>query len=434
MNLNTVTGARQVADGPLTMRPAMEQALAIGIESDGLLDIAQAHRWFETLRWGRSADLYTFQQPLKGRSGPQVERGGSRTLMLSSYDYLGLLGHPLVEAAALRALRRHGTGSGGVRLLTGTTTLHWELESAIAAAMGCEAAMTLSSGYSANLAVLPALFGPRDRVIADARAHRSIFDACRIAGVQVQRFPHGDLAALESMLQQGEGECRTLVAVDGVYSMDGDVCDLPGLLALKERHRFFLMVDEAHSFGVMGPTGRGVAQHYGVDSSGIDIRTGSLSKAIPANGGFIAGSSQLITYLQHAAAPFIFSAALCPSSTGAALESLAELARSPWRPARARALGQLLREGLNQLGFDTAASQSPIVPVLLGREENAYFASRQLLRLGIVTTAIAPPAVAPGQARLRLCTTAAHTEDDIATALKAFEKLSRKPQGRACRM
>ena len=410
---------------PVPVRPwgeAPGRGGGSGPSRNGLLDLEEARRWFALLRWGSDRDLYTYQQPLEGRSGPRVRVRGEPLLMLSSYDYLGLIGHPAIEAAAVDAVRRHGTGTGGVRLLTGTTELHRALERDLAAFQGTEAALTFSSGYAANMAVIPALFGPRDRVIADANVHRSAIDACLLARVPVRRFAHNDTESLERALANPSRARRTLIMVEGVYSMDGDVCPLPEIVAIKKRHGALLLIDEAHAIGVLGQTGRGVHEHFGLPASCADVWTGSLSKAIPANGGFVAGSMDLITYLQHAGAPFIFSAALCPAAAGSVRAALRVIAEEPGRICRMRARARQLRDGLRAIGHDTGASSTSIVPVLLGADLDAYQLARRLLGLGAIAIAVVHPAVPRGQARLRLCATAGHSETDIDEALEAFRR------------
>jgi 8-amino-7-oxononanoate synthase len=344
-------------------------------------------------------------------------------LMLSSYDYLGLIGHPAIERAAVEAVQHYGTGTGGVRLLTGTNALHCGLERDLAAFKGTEAAITFSSGYTASLAVVSALFGPRDRVIVDERSHRSVIDACRLAGVPLRRFAHNDPDSLEHELKRVGSGTRTLVVVEGAYSMDGDTCPLPAIVELKNRYGAFLMVDEAHSFGVLGATGRGIDEQWGLDPSEADIWMGSLSKAIPANGGFVAGRREAMIYLQHGGAPFMFSAALCPAAAGAARAALQVLRAEPERLARMRCNAVRLREGLRALGYDTGRSETPIVPVVQGDNEAAFRLARSLFDRGIIATAVIPPAVPRGAARLRLCATAAHTPADIDEALAAFGAL-----------
>ncbi len=388
-----------------------------------VLRTPRARRWFDAVRREIGLGQYTFQQPLSGRPGAHVRVGNREYLMLSSYDYLGLIGHPEIERAAADAIREHGTGTGGVRLLTGTNEIHCRLERDLAAFKGCEGAITFSSGYLANIAAIGALTGPDDRVILDARAHRSLVDSCRISRAQVQRFHHNDVASLERELNKPAGASRTLVVVEGVYSMDGDVCPLPEILALKRRHGFVLMVDEAHSFGVMGPHGRGVDEHFGVDPAEIDVWSGSLGKAIPATGGFLAASRALIVYFQHEAAPFMFSGALCPAATATAHAALRVIDAEPRRIESLRHVVTRLRTGLREMGFDTGGSEAAVIPVIFGSEARTLTAARALLDRGVFTTAAVFPAVPRGSARLRLCAMATHSDADIDHALDAFGSL-----------
>src|SRR6201994_3769201 len=260
---------------------------------------ARGRRLFETTALACQFDAYPFQIPLEGSTGPHVKADGHSMLMLSSYDYLGLIGDPRIDGAAIEAIRKYGTGTGGARLLTGTTDQHLRMEQELAAFRGTEAALTFGSGYMANLAVIGALFGPSDRVIMDTLCHRSLTDACRFAGVQLQRFRHNDAASLRQELQNGSPANRTLVITDGVFSMDGDVCHLPEILEVKKELGFYLLVDESHASGVLGATGRGTDEHFGIDTSEVDIWTGSLAKSIPSTGGFAAVLPELAIYLQH---------------------------------------------------------------------------------------------------------------------------------------
>ena len=425
--------------GPTSARPSglLHPPLATPIEhllerdqptrrSGGLLDVATAQRWFALLRWGAEQDLYTYQQALDGRSGPRVQVRGRSLIMLSSYDYLGLIGHPTIEAAAVEAIRTFGTGTGGVRLLTGTLALHERLEHELAAFKGTSAALTFGSGYAANLAAVRSLFGPGDRVLADALAHRSLLDACLLAHVPVQRFRHNDVAALERELRDGVAGQRTLIVVEGVYSMEGDVCPLPDVVELRNRYGAFLLVDEAHSLGVLGATGRGAHEHWGLPPDCVDIWTGSLSKAMASSGGFIAGSRALITFLQHEAAPFIFSAALSPAAAGAVRAALQVLTAEPERLRRMSGNAAALRRGLRRVGYRVGDGPAPIVPVVVGEDLEAYILSRRLLDHGVLATAVVHPAVPRRAARLRLCATAAQTEADILAAVDAFDRVRRE--------
>jgi 8-amino-7-oxononanoate synthase len=390
----------------------------------GILDTPNAHRWFDVLEWIHRNDFYTFQQVLEGRSGPSVRIRGQDFSLISSYDYLGLIGHPRVENAAIEAIRSFGTGTGGVRLLTGTMDLHCRLEAELAQFKGTEAAATFSSGYLANIGVISALFGPGDRILVDSRVHRSVRDGCRLAGITAETFAHNDVESLRELLSKEPPAHRTLIAVDGVYSMDGDICPLPELIALKRDHGAYLMVDEAHSFGVLGTGGRGVDQHFGVSAGEVDIWMGSLSKAIPGNGGFIAGRRDMILYLQHGAAPSMFSAAPTPSSAATAYEALQILKTDPSRLARLHDNARYLRQGLCDLGFDTGGSRSPVIPVILGTETAACAFARELFELGILAVPVIYPAVPRGKARLRLCATAAQDKPFLDRVLGGFRAVA----------
>src|ERR1700742_1455333 len=266
------------------------QGSKCGFKKNELLD-PRARRLFETTALACSVDAYPFQIPLESQPGPLVMADGHEMLMLSSYDYLGLIGHPRVQRAAIEALEQYGTGTGGVRLLTGTLDLHREMERAVAEYKGTEAAVTYSSGYLANVAVIASLFGPADRVIMDTLSHRSLLDACRMAGGQIQRFRHNDPErgqiqrfrhndpeSLRQEIQNGPTANRTLIISDGVFSMDGDICILPELIAIKKEFGCFLLVDESHASGTLGRFGRGTDEHFGVDTNDVDIWTGSLAK------------------------------------------------------------------------------------------------------------------------------------------------------------
>lgn len=392
-------------------------------EKDNLID-ARARRIFDLMGRACDAEVYPYQLPLEGRSAPWVEVEGHKLLMLSSYDYLGLIGDPRIDEAAIDAIRKYGTSTGGVRMLTGTIDLHHQMEEDLAAFKGMAEAITFSSGYLANLAVVAALLSPQDRVVMDTLSHRSLLDACHLAGVPVQRFRHNDPDSLRAELKSGRGN-RTVIVSDGVFSMDGDICCLPELVALKKEFDCYLMVDESHATGVLGTYGRGTDEHFGIPPTDVDIWTGSLAKAIPSNGGFAATSQEVGIFLQHAAAPFIFSAALCPSAVAAVCATVEIMKKEPERVARAQTNANMLRNGLRGMGYDTGASQTCIIPVLFGDDAVTAIFARKLRDHGVLATPVLFPAVAQGSARLRLCATAAQTTKDIEFALDAFYKLRR---------
>ncbi len=384
---------------------------------------ARARRVFEMMSQACELGIYPYQLPLEGRSGAWANAEGREFLVLSSYDYLGLIGDARIDEAAIDAIRKYGTGTGGVRLLTGTIDLHRLMERDLARFKGTAEALTFSSGYLANLAVIASLLTPQDRVILDALSHRSLVDACRLAAVPLQRFRHNDMDSLRHELRSGPRATRTLIVADGVFSMDGDICRLPELVELKREFGCFLMIDEAHALGVLGANGRGADEHFGIPAGEVDIWSGSLAKAIPSNGGFVAVSQELAIYLQHAAAPFIFSAALAPASVAAVRASLAILEAEPERVARTQRNAQFLREGLLALGYNVGHSETAIIPIILQDEAPAALMAGKLRELGVFVTPILFPAVPLGSARLRLCVTAAHSLADLEFALDAFRQV-----------
>ena len=375
-----------------------------------LLNTPNVRRWFELFQAGLPHSLYTYQLPLEQASGPNSAALGSPFIMFSSYSYLGLIGHPRIATAVKEAVERYGTSTGGVRLLTGTLELHHELERELATFLGQEAASTFSSGYDANVAAITSLFGPGDVAILDQYAHQSIVDGVKMAQCELRRFRHNDVEDLERRLRQAKnrGAQRVLIAVDSVFSMDGDEAPLAELIRLKKKFGAFLLVDEAHSIGAIGATGRGICEHQNVDPRDIDILSGSLSKAIPSSGGFVAGSQALKIYIQHGSAPYMFSAAMTPANAAAALEAIRMVQEEPEHMERVRENTVRLRNGLQRLGLPTTPSTTPVIPLLLGDEWKAYRWARRMLDQGIFVSAVVYPAVSPGQARLRLCATAAH--------------------------
>jgi glycine C-acetyltransferase len=389
---------------------------------------ARGRRLFETTAMACNADAYPFQIPLEARTGPEVQADGHSMLMLSSYDYLGLIGDPRIDSAAIEAIRKYGTGTGGARLLTGTTDQHRRMEQDLAAFRGTEAAVTYSSGYAANVAVIGALFGPADRVIMDTLCHRSLTDACRFAGVHLQRFQHNDLQSLQQEIENGPPANRTLIVTDGVFSMDGDICLLPEIIEIKKKFGCFLLVDDSHATGVLGAHGRGVDEHFGITATEVDIWTGSLAKAIPSTGGFVAGSQELSIFLQHASSPYIFSAALSPASVAAIREGLMILAQEPERVARTSQNAIFLRCGLRNLGYDTGLSETAVIPVILKGEVTTALFARRLRDYGILAAPVLFPAVPQGSARLRLCVTAAHTQAHLEFALDVFKKMGNESE------
>jgi 8-amino-7-oxononanoate synthase len=391
-------------------------------ENDNLLNHKNAARWFTLLQDAINKDVYTFENVLQSKSGPCVQVNGGAFTMMSSYDYLGLIGHPTLEDAAVYAIRKFGTGTGGVRLLTGTNQLHEMLEHKISSFIGTEAAIVYNSGYMANIAAITALFKKTDRIIVDEFVHHSIWDGLRILGVVPQIFRHNDVLSLETALATVHLADRTVIITEGIFSMDGDICPLASIVDVKKKYKAVLMVDEAHSMGVLGQGGRGAHEHYGIAAGEVDVYTGSLSKAIPSNGGFIATRSDVALYLKHGSGPYIFSSALTPANTACALKAFSLIETSPERLEKLWQNTSLLADLLKDIGVNTGQSASPVIPIITGDSNKALQLSKLLFNQGYIANAVVYPAVPPNRARLRICCTASQSAEQIKGFSKALKK------------
>jgi len=375
----------------------------------------------ERVRSAKEQDLYLYLQPADAVNGAYVTINGRKMLQFASYAYLNLLGHPRITAAARAALEEFGSGTHGVRVLAGTTRLHVELEQKIARFKHAEEAMVLSSGYVTNLGTIAALLGRNDVVISDKLNHASIVDGCLLSRSKFVRFEHNDMEALERALGSAPKRSGKLVVVDAVFSMDGDVINLPEVVRLCRKYDAMLMVDEAHSVGVLGETGHGILEHFGMDEDSIDIKMGTLSKTIPAVGGYIAGNSDLITYLKHSTRAFIFSAALPPAAAAAAKASFEVIESEPERIQTLRGNVRYFINGLQERGFNTLNSETPIVPIIAGDDERAWMMAKLSQDQDIFVLPVVSPAVPAGTSRLRANVTAAHSLDEIEHAMDVFE-------------
>ncbi len=374
----------------------------------------------------KDRDLYYYNQPISElRGGARVLVNGREMGMFASYSYLGLVGHPRINAAAKEAIDRYGTGTHGVRTLAGTLTIYTALEETIANFRGAEAAVTFTSGYVTNLSVISTLLSRGDYVISDKLNHASIVDGCLTSGAKFLRFRHNDMEALEQRLQQVPDGVTKLVVADSVFSMDGDVIDFPRTVELCRKYGAWLMVDEAHSLGVLGKTGRGIEEHFNMPGS-IDIKMGTLSKTIPSVGGYIAGRKELIEFLRHSSRAYIFSAALPPAQAAAAKASFEVILDEPWRVEKLRANAAQFINGLKQRGFDTLQTETAIVPVLCGDDETAYQMTREVQHHDVFVLPVVSPAVQPGLARLRATVTAAHEPEEIEHAMNVIEEAGKK--------
>ncbi len=372
----------------------------------------------QRVKFMQSQDYYFYLQPIEAMDGAWVTVGGRQMLMFASYSYLGLLGHPKINAAAQEAIERYGTGTHGVRILAGTLPLHEQLEHAIAQFKHTDDAIVYSSGYVTNLTTVAALVGRNDVVLSDKLNHASIVDGCLLSHAKFVRFRHNDMDDLERRLQQA-GDAARLVVTDAVFSMDGDIINLPELSRLCREYGVTLMVDEAHSVGVLGQTGQGIEEHFGLEDA-IDLKMGTLSKTIPSVGGYIAGDKEVINYLKHHSRAFVFSAALPPAQVAAAQAALEVMQAEPERVQALQRNVEHFLTGLRTRGFDTLNSATPIVPIICGSDERAYQMARLCQERDIFVLPVVSPAVPPNMARLRANVMSSHTPEDIDRALDVF--------------
>ena len=378
----------------------------------------------EALDQLRANGLYRRLRVLDGEQAHTARFDGRDVINLSSNNYLGLTTHPALREAAIRAVRDLGAGSGSVRTIAGTMELHMELERRIAAFKHTEAAVVFQSGFAANAGTVAAILGKEDLILSDELNHASIIDGARLSRAAIKVFPHRDAAALGRLLEETASVKRRLVITDGVFSMDGDIAPLREIAALAREHGAIMMVDDAHSSGVLGRNGRGTIDHFDLHGQ-VDIQVGTLSKAIGVLGGYVCGSKNLIEFLYHRARPFLFSTSHPPAVAAACLAALDVLEREPERIERLWSNTKRFKAGLKRLGFDTGASETPITPILVGEAETAMKFSDLAFERGVFAQGIGFPTVAKGRARLRTIVTATHGEEELDRALEILGDAAR---------
>jgi len=400
-----------------------------------LFEKVKNHERREMLEAANEADLNPYFRLLTSQAGPVVEMEGRETIMLGSNNYLGLTGDDRVKQAARDALDEYGTGVTGSRLLNGTTPIHVELEERLAGFMNTEDTIVFSTGYQSNVGCLQAILGPNDTVIADSGDHASILDGVKLSGAKMRPFRHNRMDKLEKMLQRAAGDGGgVLVVVDGVYSMEGDLCDLPRVVELSKHYGARLMVDEAHGVGVLGDRGAGATELFGLEDE-VDLRMGTFSKSLASCGGFIAGNREVIEYLRISSRSFIFSASGVPAAVGAALEAVKICqAEGPALYRRLLDNADYLREGLKGLGLkvvepglmpDGSTATTPVVPVVIGEDWQAILLWKALFEAGVYTNVAIHPAVPPSGALLRTSLMATHETAQLDKALGIFEEVLR---------
>jgi glycine C-acetyltransferase len=372
----------------------------------------------------REKGLYNTIRTVESSVGAWVTIEGKRVLNMCSNNYLGFANDPRLCAAAKRAIDEFGVGPGAVRSIAGTMSLHVELEERIARFKGTEAALSVQSGLNTNLAVIPLLMDKEDILFTDELNHASIIDGVRLAKAQRAIYPHRDVDGLARLLEESKGIAKKLIITDGVFSMDGDLAPLPGIVDVALQYGAMVMVDDAHGEGVLGRNGRGIVDHFHLHGR-VDIECGTMSKAFGVMGGYIAGSAKIVEYLRQRARPFLFSSAATPPDVAACiaaidiLEASDEPVRKLWDNAR------VFKAALRDLGFDLGVSETPITPVMLGEASTAWDFSRALFAEGVFATAIAFPTVPRGKARIRVMLSAAHSPEDLSFAVDRFAKVGR---------
>ncbi|MEN2995299.1 MAG: pyridoxal phosphate-dependent aminotransferase family protein [Thermodesulfovibrio sp.] len=369
------------------------------------------------------AGLYPYFRMIESAQGPEVIMNGRKMIMIGSNNYLGLTNHPKVKEAAINAIKKYGTGCAGSRFLNGTLDIHVELEEKLARFMRKEAALIFTTGFQVNLGVISSLVGKDDVVIIDKMDHASIVDGCRLSFGEVKRYRHNDMEDLERVLKECEGK-PALVVVDGVFSMEGDIVKLPEVVALCKKYGARLMVDDAHGIGVLGATGRGTAEHFGLENE-VDMIMGTYSKSLASIGGFIAGQKDVINYIKHFARSFIFSASPPPASVAAVSAAIDIIESEPERREQLWKNTNKMLKGFRELGFDIGVAETPIIPVIVGEDELAFKFVMMLQEEGIFANVAVSPAVPPGKALIRTSYMATHTDEHLDRVLEAFKKVGK---------
>ena len=380
----------------------------------------------DQLEQWRAEGTYQHLRVLQSESAAESRFDGKKVINLASNNYLGLTTHPKLREAAIAAVKQFGVGSGAVRTISGTMSLHMQLEERIADFKKVEACVVFQSGFAANAGTVSAILTPEDHIISDELNHASIIDGCRLSKAKIHVFPHKDVAAAEKILAELDSvPGHKLLISDGVFSMDGDIGPLPGLVEAAERHGAIMMVDDAHSSGVLGRNGRGTIDHFGLHGR-VQVQVGTLSKAIGVLGGYVCGSRDLIDFLYHRARPFLFSTSHPPAVAAACLAAFDVLEEEPERIAQLWDNTKYFKKGLTSAGFDTGISETPITPVIVGEAAVAHQLSSALFDEGVLATGIGFPTVPKGRARVRTIVSSAHTTAELDRALEVFAKVGKR--------
>jgi len=389
------------------------------------MDVFQKAYDFKDADQVREMGLYLYFRTIDSGQDPVVSMDGRPVVMLGSNNYLGLTNHPEIKDAAIKALQEYGTGTAGSRFLNGTLDIHVKLEERLADFMERDAALCFSTGFSVNLGVISSVVGRRDVAILDNLDHACILDGARLSLGRVLKYAHNNMEALEERLRSVGDDSAAMIVVDGVFSMEGDVADLPTIVELKKRFGARLMVDDAHGIGVMGANGRGTGEHFGLDDE-VDLVMGTFSKSLAGVGGFVAGNRKVIDWIKHKARPLMFSAAPPPASVASVMKALEVLIREPERRDRLWEITNYMKREFTTLGFDTGESASPVIPLVVGEDLTSFKMTKRLQEEGVFVNPVVSPAVPPGRALIRTSYMATHTQDQLDQALEAIAKVGRE--------
>jgi len=388
------------------------------------LDLFEKCRKYTAAKEVMAAGFYPYFRVVESEQNPEVIVEGRKMIMLGSNNYLGLTSHPKVKEAAVAAVKKYGSGCAGSRFLNGTLDIHVKLEEKLAAFFRKENALTLSTGYQTNLGIISSIAGKDDVVVIDKLDHASIIDASRLSYADVKKFKHNDMGSLEFVLK-GCGDKGKLVVVDGVYSMEGDIAPLPDIVKVCKKYGARLMVDDAHGVGVLGKTGRGTAEHFGLEKD-VDIIMGTYSKSMASIGGFVAASEDVIHYIKHTSRPLIFSASPPPASVASVIAALDVIDNEPELRDHLWHNTHKMMKAFKQMGFDTGTSETPIIPLLMGEMERAFTMWKILSDEGVFVNPVAPPATPPGRCLIRTSYMATHTDEQLDRVLAIIEKAGKK--------
>lgn len=383
------------------------------------MDLFEKCKNFTTAREVMALGLYPYFHPLSSGQDTGVVIDGLPMIMIGSNNYLGLTSHPEVKKAAVEAVEKYGSGCSGSRFLNGTLDIHVELEERLARFMNKEAALVYSTGFQTNLGTISTLVGKREFIITDRANHASIFDGCRLAFGETVKYKHNDMEDLKRVLTACGKNKGKLIVVDGVFSMEGDIVNLPEIVDLAKKYKARIMVDDAHGIGVLGPNGRGTAEHFGLEDE-VDIIMGTFSKSFASLGGFIAAQEEVIHYIKHLSRELIFSASMPPSAVAATLKALEIIQREPERRKRLWEITEKMQKGYRTLGFDIGNTRTPVIPIMIGEDLETFKFWKMLFENGVFANPIISPAVPKGRALIRTSYTATHTDEQMDKVLEVF--------------